>query len=120
MDQNGIAIFVLAFGLIVWLLGRKRSRHIPARSKRLARTKLAKEFHSEPSNRGKRLRYKDYEFDHYVPFRDGGDHEPENIRLISKRENRKKGARNPQGPDRMRAILILAGVIFLLYLLSRH
>jgi CRISPR/Cas system Type II protein with McrA/HNH and RuvC-like nuclease domain len=43
---------------------------------------------------------RDYEFDHYVPFSKGGSSDPDNIRIIPKKENRKKGAKMPSFFDR--------------------
>jgi 5-methylcytosine-specific restriction endonuclease McrA len=59
----------------------------------LAWAKFLQEFYRNPDNNGKKLRMKDYEFDHIVPFSKGGTHDPENIQILSKKENRRKGAK---------------------------
>ena len=90
------------------------------KSKRLAEAKFVQEFYSDPENEGKPLRRKNYEFDHhYIPFSKGGSHDPENIRLITRKENRKKGAKVPEDATGIRSVIILALVLFLLYLFSR-
>jgi hypothetical protein len=78
---------------VIRLFGRKRSRHIPMKSQRLAQAKKWQEFYSDPSNEGKPFRERDYEFDHIEPFCEGGSHEPHNIRWITRKENRRKGAK---------------------------
>lgn len=43
--------------------------------------------------KGKRLRELiDYELDHIIPLSEGGDNSPENLRLVKKKENRRKSA----------------------------
>jgi len=83
----------LALLVLIALGQKKRTRHIPARSKRLAWAKFYQEFYRDPANRGKRIRKKDFEFDHITPFSQGGTNDPGNIRVLPKKENRRKGAK---------------------------
>lgn len=102
MTDNQIALVVF-FVLVVILLankGRSRSRHIPTAVKRQALGKFYDRYYSDPNTRDKRLRKKDYEFDHHVPFSKGGSHAAANIEVISKKKNRKKGAKMPSFWDR--------------------
>ena len=94
-NETALLIFFVAVILILLARPRKRSRAIPAKSKRLAWAKFYGEFYSNPANADKPLRKKDYEFDHIVPFSRGGSHDPENIRVIPKKDNRRKGAKMP-------------------------
>lgn len=87
--------WILAILALIVFLGRKRSRHIPIKSKRLAQAKLFNEFHNDPRNEGKKLHLKGFEYDHHHPYSLGGSHDPDNIRLIPKKANRKKGAKPP-------------------------
>ena len=120
MDTNtALVVIIGVLVLLAVLRGPKRPRYIPKKSRELAKAKFVQEFYSDPKNKGKRLPWKKLEYDHYVPFSDGGTHEPENIRLIPRKENRSKGAENPQSQDRMRTIVIVAIVLFILYLLSK-
>ena len=73
--------------------GNKISRHIPVASKRLAWGRFLLEYYSNPANVGKPLRAQDYEYDHIIALAQGGTHDPENIRVIPKKENRAKGAK---------------------------
>lgn len=91
-DQTLWALLIVLLVLIVLSQG-KRTRHIPTKSRRLAWAKFHQEFYRNPANAGKKLRMKDYEFDHIVPFSKGGTHDPENIQILSKKENRRKGAK---------------------------
>lgn len=95
MDDTTLAVIFIAVALLLLTGNRKRSRHIPAKSKRLAQAKLFQEFYLDPGNEGKKLHLRDYEYDHHEPFARGGSHDPRNIRLIPKKENRRKGARRP-------------------------
>lgn len=122
MDANTAAVLIIAVLIFMAVLRKpKRSRYIPKKSRDLADAKFKQEFYANPENKGKRLpRRKHLEYDHYEPFADGGTHEPENIRLIAKRENRRKGRNNPKPAERIRAVLILAGILFLLWLFAKH
>lgn len=87
--------WLLAFILFVLILaGRRRhSRYIPKKSKDLAWAKFVQDFYRK--NPGKTPRRKDYEFDHKYPHSKGGSSDPDNIQVLSKKANRKKGAKLP-------------------------
>jgi len=74
----------------------RRSRYIPVMSRNLAWSTFVQEFYSHPENKKRPLRRRDYEFDHLIPFARGGTHDPGNIRVIPRTENRSKGAKMPQ------------------------
>ena len=102
MTDNQIALFVFIVLAVILLAnrGRGRSRHIPTSVKRRALGKFYEKYYSDPNTRDKRLRKKDYEFDHQVPFSKGGSHDAANIEVISKKKNRKKGTKMPSFWDR--------------------
>lgn len=88
-----VFILVIAFLLLMSRRGR-RSRYIPVKSKRLAQAELFKKHYSDPETAAKPLRLRTYEYDHKHPFSRGGSAEPENIELITRKENRRKGNRS--------------------------
>ena len=95
MSHNALAWIIFIMVVLVLFTGKRRTRHIPAKSKHLAKAKYIQEFYNDPKNEGKRMRMKDLEHDHEFPFSKGGGHDPENIRLITRKENRKKGSKRP-------------------------
>ena len=94
-DDTWIYLFLLIVILAVLGARKKRSRAIPVKSKRLALAKFFQEHYSDAERSNKKLRLRDYEFDHIRPFSRGGTHDSENIRVIPKTENRRKGAKMP-------------------------
>lgn len=72
----------IAFGLVP-----KRSRHIP---KSVRRQVIQKHIRKKGSYNPQK-----HHLDHRVPFSKGGSHTADNLRVISKRRNLKKGARMP-------------------------
>jgi hypothetical protein len=97
--RPGELIFVLLVLIVLFGIKgrRKRSRYIPVRTRRLADADFIQRWYSDPNTREKRLRRSDYHYDHRWPFSKGGSHNPSNVRVISKKENLRKGAKIP-GP----------------------
>jgi 5-methylcytosine-specific restriction endonuclease McrA len=93
MNDQTLGLLVVLFLALIILGQKKRTRYIPAKSKRLAWARFYQEFYRNPANKGKKLRKKDYEFDHIIPFSKGGTNDPENIRVLLKKESRRKGAK---------------------------
>ena len=87
-------IFLVALFLLASRGRKRRSRYIPVKSKRLAQAKLFEKHYSEPSTANKPLRLRDYEYDHRKSFADGGSADAENIELITRKENRRKGRKS--------------------------
>ncbi|HYD16615.1 MAG TPA: HNH endonuclease signature motif containing protein [Candidatus Nanoarchaeia archaeon] len=79
---GGIAACVVA------ITAKPRSRHIPKRTRRQVIAAWERET-GETYNRRK------HELDHDVPFSRGGSHTEDNLRVRTKRVNRKKGAKSP-------------------------
>lgn len=95
-NSGGALIFIILVIFLLLLISRRRrrSRYIPVKSKRLAQAELYKKHYSDPKTANKPLRIGDYEYDHnIVPFSRGGSADPENIKLITRKENRRKGNR---------------------------
>jgi HNH endonuclease len=94
-DGDGFVIFMIFMLAAVFLLvsrrRNRRSRYIPVKSKRLAQAKLFQKHYSDSNTVNKPLRLRDYEYDHKHPFSRGGSADPENIELITRKENRRKG-----------------------------
>ena len=87
--QQGVSILVgLVAGYVVFQLFPPRSRHIPAAVK----LKVVQEYESQT---GKRYNSRKMEIDHRQPFARGGSHTTDNLRLISKAANRRKGKKRP-------------------------
>ena len=66
----------------------KRSRYLPAHVKRRVIAKYER-------NTGKLYNSRDVEIDHRWPFSRGGSSTVDNLRVINKADNRRKGARKP-------------------------
>jgi 5-methylcytosine-specific restriction endonuclease McrA len=88
-----IFIILVIFLLLLISKRKRRSRYIPVKSKRLAQAELYQKHYSDPKTATKPLRVRDYEYDHKHPHSRGGSADPENIELITRRENRRKGNR---------------------------
>jgi hypothetical protein len=95
-NSDGTFIFIVAVVILFMLLSKRgrRSRHIPIKSKRLAQAELFKKHYSDPETAAKPLRLRNYEYDHKHPYSRGGSSNPENIQLITRKENRRKGNRS--------------------------
>jgi hypothetical protein len=65
----------------------ERSRHIPAAVRRKV---IARDLKGEPFDSSK------HHIDHIVPFSRGGSHTADNLRVITKRDNLRKGKRRPK------------------------
>ena len=75
-------------GLLALSLMPRRSRHIPRRVRRAVVAKWERETGEKYSSRK-------HELDHDVPFARGGSHTEDNLRVRTKRANRRKGAKSP-------------------------
>jgi hypothetical protein len=95
-NSDATFIFVILGIVFLFLIRRqgRRSRYIPVKSKRLAQAELFKKHYSDPNTATKPLRLRNYEYDHKHPFSRGGSADPENIELITRKENRRKGNRS--------------------------
>lgn len=73
---------------VVFIRTKPRSRHIPAsvKRRRVAEYEL---------RTGKKYNPRRDELDHDVPFARGGSHTEDNLRVVEKRKNRKKGSKSP-------------------------
>jgi len=88
-QEQGISIIValIYFGQ---QQGKRRSRYIPKHVKRavIARDMIDEEY--DPAK---------HHIDHVWPFARGGSHTTDNLRVIEKRKNLKKGAKRPKMRD---------------------
>ena len=84
-DRPWVDGAVMGF-LAIAFLRRKRSRHIPASVKRAV---IARDL------KGKKYDSRKHHIDHKWAFARGGSHTTDNLRVIGKKENLKKGARRP-------------------------
>jgi len=82
----GAAMFVLW-----WKSSAPRSRYIASSTKRAAIAQFERKGGKYDSSK--------HHFDHIWPFSRGGSHSLENVRIIEKRMNLRKGARNPRFRD---------------------
>jgi hypothetical protein len=79
------ALVALAF--FGWLHNRKRSRYIP---KSIKRSVIARDLKDEEYDPEK------HHIDHVWPFSKGGSHTTDNLRVIAKKKNLRKGAKRPK------------------------
>ena len=86
--QPVIVGLVVAFAFIGLFPERKRSRYIPAAEKRKAIAGHAR-------LTGKKFRKGKDELDHDIPFAEGGNNTADNLRVRSRKENRRNGAKSP-------------------------
>ena len=84
-QSRGLSFFV-AFGFFVVWQGQKRSRYISRSTKRSV---------IERDLKGQMFDSQKHHIDHIWPFARGGSHTTDNLRVISKKKNLKKGARRP-------------------------
>jgi 5-methylcytosine-specific restriction endonuclease McrA len=94
-NSDGVFFFIFLIIILLLLMNRRRrrTRYIPVKSKRLAQAELFKKHYSDPETATKPLRLRHFEYDHKHPFSRGGSADPENIQLITRKENRRKGNR---------------------------
>jgi hypothetical protein len=85
---EGVGIF---FGAIAFGMFPKRSRHIPSQVK--------KHVVGAYSKGGRKYDSREHHLDHIVPFSKGGSHTPDNLRVVPKKRNLKKGAKMPTPAD---------------------
>src|SRR5262249_9561611 len=88
IDHDFKMIVGAAVGMIVFGLCGKRSRRMPTNIRKAV-------IDRDLTSKGKEWNPKEYEIDHKVPFSKGGSHTPDNLRAIPKKQNRRKGAKNP-------------------------
>ncbi len=77
-------------GVLYLTFGPKRSRRIPARVRRAAIARDLRGAKFDPSR---------HHIDHIQPFSRGGSHTEDNLRVVDKRKNLRKGARKPKPWD---------------------
>lgn len=78
----------LVAAAIVMAVAPRRSRHIPVAVKRRVVDRYEK-------RTGQRYDPKVHDIDHIWPFARGGSHKADNLRVISRSKNRRKGNRKP-------------------------
>jgi hypothetical protein len=78
----------VAFASPLYPLRRNRSRWIPATTRR----KVIEKWERETGNT---FDAKIYELDHKIPFAKGGGHTLDNLRVVKRNVNRKKGQQEP-------------------------
>jgi hypothetical protein len=83
---------VIAFCFFVRWQGAKRSRYIPKATKRAVMNRYAKET-------GEEYDPKKHHIDHRWPHSRGGSNTQDNLRVVEKGKNLKKGARRPKLRD---------------------
>jgi len=87
----------LAFGFLSAIAGGFLFVSPPKRDRRILpavrRAVIARDL------RGERFDSRIHHIDHVVPFSKGGDHSPENLRVVSRSRNLQKGARMPRLRD---------------------
>ncbi|MGH8612038.1 MAG: HNH endonuclease [Gammaproteobacteria bacterium] len=82
----GLSVLMIALALL--LLWPKRSRRIPNKVRRRVRARWEVET-------GKKFNSKQYELDHMIPFSKRGSHTEDNLNVVERKKNRKKGAKSP-------------------------
>lgn len=88
--QEQIIAGVVALVFFVRLQGRKRTRYIP---KAMRRAVIARDL------KGEKFDPEKHHIDHVWPFSRGGSHTTDNLRVIEKKRNLRKGAKRPRMRD---------------------
>jgi hypothetical protein len=96
VQYAAIALVTPVFFMCVW----QPSRHIPAR----LRNQVIRRWQART---GKVFDPRRYEIDHKVPFRAHGHHTVDNLRVVARSVNRRKGGREPKLVDWIRIWLHL-------------
>lgn len=88
--QDHMIAGVAAFVFFAQLQRRKRSRYIPQSVKRRVISRDLTDEEYDPTK---------HHIDHVWPFSKGGSHTSDNLRVIDKKKNLKKGAKRPHLKD---------------------
>jgi len=92
-DGSGIMLSYMAFALAYYLCAERinvRSRYIPISVRRKVISRDLKDEQYDPAK---------HHIDHVWPFARGGSHTEDNLRVIPKIENLKKGSKRPRMSD---------------------
>jgi len=89
-SQEAIIAGVVALICFVRFQSRKRSRNIPQATRRAV---IARDL------KGERFDPRRHQIDHVWPFSRGGSHTRDNLRVIAKKKNLRKGAKRPRMRD---------------------
>lgn len=89
-QQQTVLAGLVAIGFFVSQQGKKRSRHIP---KSIRKAVIARDL------KGARFSSRRHHIDHIWPFSLGGSHTLDNLRVMDKKKNLKKGAKRPPFED---------------------
>lgn len=87
LTNDAAWLLAVGTGVVIWTSRPKRSRYIPARERRAAKARH--------ELTGEKYNSKKHHFHHDVPFSRGGSNTEDNLRVISKGENLKRGAKSP-------------------------
>jgi 5-methylcytosine-specific restriction endonuclease McrA len=91
--QPGTAVLLgLVGGYLAAQCIPARSRYIPVRTKR----EVIAEFEA---NTGEKYNRRKHELDHRWPYSRGGSNTADNLRVVSRARNRRKGAKRPKPAD---------------------
>jgi hypothetical protein len=85
--QEQFAAGIVALFFFVRLQSQKRSRHIPKATRRAV---IARDL------KGEKFDSKRHHVDHVWPYSKGGSHTTDNLRVIGKKKNLRKGAKRPR------------------------
>ncbi len=89
-DAEIFSMFVGLSAAFILIRPPRTDRRIPGKVRRAV---IARDL------KGERFDPKLHDIDHIVPFSKGGDHSEENLRVISRSENRRRGAKMPKFRD---------------------
>jgi len=78
-----------------WIAGIIADRMIPSRSRRIPNRVRNKVIGRWEARTGKKFSSRLYEIDHIIPFSKGGNSSESNLRVVTRRQNRSKGAQSP-------------------------